>query len=72
MASFEWTDDPEDPCALCVGWEEPEDWDADEDPYGDELVPVGVDGPAPRVCRMTHPACDQAVLDYIEEAKRWA
>lgn len=61
--TFEWTNDPADPCAYCVYWDEP------EDPYSADAVPyIAPNVPATRMYRMTHDDCEAAVMQYVAEA----
>lgn len=50
------TDDPHDPCAYCVGW--------------DEGVAIHPDGSlVKRMYRQAHETCDEAVNAYVEQAR---
>lgn len=55
---WEWTFDPDDPCALCVQWV-----GSDDDP--EQQRPIMPSGPVYRVCRTTHPRCRQEVEDMV-------
>jgi hypothetical protein len=58
------TDDPNDPCAYCVVWEE-----QDDDPFGERARPVWPDGTtAERIYRFIHRSCQQSVTRYVSEA----
>lgn len=66
MADWVFTDNPDDPCAYDVQWEEP------DDPFGsiDDSRPYWPDGStAERIYRFTHAACMDAVIEYTSEAE---
>ena len=56
--NYIWTDNPEDPCSLCVIWvgEEFED-----------MIPHMPSGPVNRVYRGQHKECMDAVLAYMTD-----
>lgn len=59
---WRWTNDPADPCGLCVVWEENAD-----DPMADGR-PVWPDGSTvPRIYKFTHRDCNDAALRYSME-----
>lgn len=60
--TFTWTDDPEDPCALCVQWETERD-----DDYKADMIPYMPSGPVDRVYNRWHPECEQSVTDMQAE-----
>lgn len=60
------TDDPNDPCAYCVQWDEPEFMDSGN---FEQARPVNPDGSTvERIYRFTHDACEQAVMAYIADS----
>ena len=59
VRSWAWSDDPDNPCTLCVHWRS-------DDPDDDGAVtPVLPSGPVPRVYRGIHDECDEAVSRYL-------
>lgn len=62
---FTWTDDPADPCSLCVSWQEPPEIDGYVDM--DLAVPVLPGGPVDRIYRGVHESCQAAVAAYQDE-----
>lgn len=65
--TWTFTDDPNDPCGLCVSWEEGED-SASSDIY-DSARPVWPDGTTvERIYRFTHRDCTKAAVAYTIEA----
>lgn len=59
--SWAWSDDPGDPCALCVHWR-------CDDPNDDDTVTLP-SGPVANVYRGTHKVCDEAVGVYLAEVE---
>lgn len=59
MSGWQWTEDPDAPCALCVVWIEPPGWEGVD---MEELIPTAPDGPADLVFARFHDEC-QAQLD---------
>lgn len=59
--TWEWTDDPSDPCPLCVVWVEtdPEDYMHESD------LPMLPGGIAPRVYGNIHAECDAEVAQMV-------
>jgi hypothetical protein len=62
MKPWVFTDDPEDPCALCVAWDE------GDDPFGEEARPYLPSGYVDRIYRFTHRECTAAAIAYTSEA----
>lgn len=61
---WRFTDDPDDPCGLCVVWEERPD-----DPMMDHARPVWPDGTtASRIYRHVHRDCQASAIAYTSEA----
>lgn len=63
--TYEQTDDPNDPCAYCVHWEEPEDMNSANFEEAVPFIRPGV--PATRLYRFAHISCERAVVAYVSE-----
>jgi len=62
--SFTFTDDPADPCSLCVGWveaDDPNDWEA--------AYPINADGSrVERIYSFIHDSCEKSAMLYSSES----
>ena len=66
--TYEMTDDPRDPCALCVFWEEPEFMHSGN---FEEAVPwASPSVRATRIYQAVHDDCEKAVMEYIAESSQ--
>ena len=62
------TDDPADPCALCVHWDEPDYMDSGN--FEDAVPYIAPGVKAERIFKYTHDACDAAVTAYMAMTDR--
>jgi hypothetical protein len=56
-ADYVWTDDPSDPCSLCVIWDE----------STGKATPCLPSGPVARVWSGIHDDCERNVADYVAD-----
>lgn len=60
------TDDPADPCGLCVSWRPPDGGDITMDNV-DQAIPCLPSGPVSRLYGGLHETCVNEVIAYQEE-----
>jgi hypothetical protein len=65
--SWRFTENPEDPCALCVIWVDPEGIGPDEYVDPDDMIPRLPSGIAECVYRGIHDECQASVDAYMAE-----
>lgn len=67
MTTYVMTDDPNDPCGLCVMWEEQPD-----DFMGENAVPWSSPTQrADRIYQAVHEDCERAAMEYVAESGEW-
>ena len=63
------TDDPMDPCSLCVQWMTPEGGNVESMEDAERAVPfIGPGKVAPRIFAFIHDECEKAAIEYTTEA----
>ena len=67
MSAYTLTDDPTEPCAYCVQWEQPDGSGHSMDNIH-SAVPWLPTGPVDRMYRGVHGECAQSVAAYVDGA----